>query len=248
MCKYGYYQVLGINQNATEYDVKKAFIRLAFQYHPELNPRKENERKFREIYKAYTVLQDKAEGQEYSPLGWDTLSQSYSAEETSFKLSLEDTLYEILGVSRDASEQDINKAVTKSVAQYRPILKELGYSSISSFARDNGEKLKKVYRAYTALRDRARGRGQDQLDQDAPSQAYTEEEPSFELSLEDILYMIEEFGREFGIRLDENAIDPLGVLPLGKQAVHSFSQVSEHLLSDVLGIKIKSGIRRRRII
>lgn len=54
--KRDYYEVLGIERNASEEDIKKAFRRLAFQYHPDRNKEPGAEAKFKEISEAYEVL------------------------------------------------------------------------------------------------------------------------------------------------------------------------------------------------
>jgi DnaJ-class molecular chaperone len=150
-------------------------------------------------------------------------------------ISLEGIIYEILEVSRDASEQDINRAVARLAAQYPSVL-DLG--------RGNGEKVKEVYKAYTVLRDRARRRGYERSDQHAPNQAYVEDELFFALGLEKIL---KELATEFGLSFEEKSIDPLGVLPLGRQVAHEFYRVGEQLLSDVLGIRVRGKVRGRRL-
>ena len=55
-----YYEILGINVDATDSDVKKAFRILAKKFHPDKNPGDEQtaERKFKEIVNAYQVLID----------------------------------------------------------------------------------------------------------------------------------------------------------------------------------------------
>jgi molecular chaperone DnaJ len=55
-----YYQILGVNRNASKEDIKKAYRDLAKKYHPDLNPdnKKEAEEKFKEISEAYEVLMD----------------------------------------------------------------------------------------------------------------------------------------------------------------------------------------------
>lgn len=62
-----YYQILGVNENATEEEIKKAFRKLAFQHHPDKNigHEKEAEEKFKDINEAYGVLGDKAKRQQY---------------------------------------------------------------------------------------------------------------------------------------------------------------------------------------
>ena len=53
--KKDYYEVLGINKNATDEELKKAYRKLAKQYHPDANPdnKEEAEKKFKEVNEAY---------------------------------------------------------------------------------------------------------------------------------------------------------------------------------------------------
>ncbi len=62
-----YYQILGVADNANQEDIKKAFRRLAFKYHPDTNPgnEKQAEERFKEINEAYGVLGDKSKRQQY---------------------------------------------------------------------------------------------------------------------------------------------------------------------------------------
>ncbi|MBN1286607.1 MAG: J domain-containing protein [Anaerolineae bacterium] len=65
-----YYKILGVDKNASEKDVKKAFRKLARQYHPDVNPgNAEAEAKFKEINEAYEVLKDKDRRAKYDQLG-----------------------------------------------------------------------------------------------------------------------------------------------------------------------------------
>lgn len=246
MCKQDYYQILGVNQNANEQDIKRAFVKLAFQYHPEINPGAENEGKFKEIYKAYAVLKDAAKRQEYDQIGHDEASRAYAVEESSLDLSLESIVCEILGVAKDASEQDIDKAVTKLASQYRSTLKDLGYRSISDISGDDMNKFSKLYKAYAVIKEKAKRREDNRPDQDASSQE-SAEEPFFTLTFEDILYEIKKFAKEIGLSFDEES-DPLGISSLGEQIAKDTYWYGEHFLSDVLGIKIRGKVRRRRVL
>ena len=59
MSKRDYYEVLGVERNVSEADLKKAFKRLAMKHHPDRNPdNKESEEKFKEAKEAYDVLSD----------------------------------------------------------------------------------------------------------------------------------------------------------------------------------------------
>jgi len=65
-----YYQVLGVQRNADEKEIKKAFRKLAQQYHPDKNQGdKAAEAKFKEINEAYTVLSDADKRSKYDRFG-----------------------------------------------------------------------------------------------------------------------------------------------------------------------------------
>jgi len=58
-----YYQILGVSNDASPDDIKKAFRRLAHQYHPD--KKEGNEQKFKEINEAYQVLSNPQKRQQY---------------------------------------------------------------------------------------------------------------------------------------------------------------------------------------
>jgi curved DNA-binding protein len=65
-----YYQVLGVSKNADEKEIKKAYRKLARQFHPDVNPNdKTAEAKFKEINEAYEVLGDAEKRRKYDELG-----------------------------------------------------------------------------------------------------------------------------------------------------------------------------------
>jgi len=65
-----YYETLGVVRNATDEDIKKAFRKLARQYHPDVaKNKKQAEEKFKEINEAYEVLGDPARRKRYDELG-----------------------------------------------------------------------------------------------------------------------------------------------------------------------------------
>jgi molecular chaperone DnaJ len=72
MAKRDYYQVLGVSRNATPEELKKAYRKLAMQYHPDRNPgNKEMEEKFKEAAEAYEVLSDADKKRRYDQFGHD---------------------------------------------------------------------------------------------------------------------------------------------------------------------------------
>ena len=70
-----YYQTLGITKNATEAEIKKAYRKLALQYHPDRNKGKDTEGKFKEVTKAYEVLSDPQKKQTYDQFGHAAFEQ-----------------------------------------------------------------------------------------------------------------------------------------------------------------------------
>ncbi len=69
--KRDYYEVLGVSKTATDDELKKAYRKLAKQYHPDLHPGdKEAEAKFKEINEAYEVLSDADKRAKYDQYGF----------------------------------------------------------------------------------------------------------------------------------------------------------------------------------
>src|ERR1700732_535256 len=67
-----YYKVLGVPRTASQEDIKKAFRKLARQYHPDVaKDKKGGEARFKEINEAYEVLGDPANRAKYDALGVD---------------------------------------------------------------------------------------------------------------------------------------------------------------------------------
>ena len=68
--KRDYYEVLGVSRDATPEEIKKAYKKLAKQYHPDLNPdSKTAEEKFKEVSEAYSVLSDADARARYDQFG-----------------------------------------------------------------------------------------------------------------------------------------------------------------------------------
>ncbi len=64
-----YYEVLGVARDATAADIKKAYRKLAHQYHPDVSTDPEGEAKFKEVAEAYATLKDVEKRAAYDDLG-----------------------------------------------------------------------------------------------------------------------------------------------------------------------------------
>ncbi|MBD3388180.1 MAG: molecular chaperone DnaJ [Candidatus Altiarchaeales archaeon] len=67
--KRDYYEVLGVDKGASEAEIKKAYRKLAKQYHPDVNKAPEAEEKFKEVSEAYEVLTDPTKRANYDQYG-----------------------------------------------------------------------------------------------------------------------------------------------------------------------------------
>src|SRR5260221_9668363 len=65
-----YYKILGVDRNAADKEIKKAYRKLARQYHPDMNPTDKNaDKNFKQINEAYEVLSDADKRAKYDQLG-----------------------------------------------------------------------------------------------------------------------------------------------------------------------------------
>ena len=77
MSKRDYYEVLGLDRNATVDEIKKAYRKLARKYHPDVNKEPDAEQKFKEIKEAYETLSDPNKKAHYDQFGHSDPNQGF---------------------------------------------------------------------------------------------------------------------------------------------------------------------------
>ena len=77
-----YYQILGLDRDASEDEMKKAYRKLALRYHPDHHPDDpKSEEKFKEVSEAYAVLSDPKKKKEYDWFGYARFRGRYTSED-----------------------------------------------------------------------------------------------------------------------------------------------------------------------
>jgi len=81
MTKEDYYTILGVSRDSSKEEIKKAYKKLAKQYHPDISKDSSAEEKFKKISEAYAVLSDDTKKQQYDQFGHAGFDQRYSQED-----------------------------------------------------------------------------------------------------------------------------------------------------------------------
>lgn len=167
-----YYQILGISKEATAEDIKRAYRKLARQYHPDLNPgNKEAEEKFKDIGEAYEVLSEASKRAQYDQFsrfwkqsgfqGSTPRSKSWNGR-TAGRGNSEDIDFSQFRDFNSFVEQLLNRRTENSAAQrtadpYRPGTTKTAYTVPRSAPRNAEARLSvPLERAYSGGRERIR--------------------------------------------------------------------------------------------
>ncbi len=115
MTKRDYYDVLGVQRNASDADIKKAFRNLAKENHPDRNPNnKEAETRFKEINEAYETLKDPQTRSSYDKFGHAAsqggMGSGFSGFNSNFSGSMSDIFEDIFGEFTGRRNQGTSQA------------------------------------------------------------------------------------------------------------------------------------------
>ena len=70
------YNILSIQRNATETEIKSAYKKLAFQYHPDKNKEKDASQRFKDISEAYSILSKPEKRKQYDMFGYESMMET----------------------------------------------------------------------------------------------------------------------------------------------------------------------------
>lgn len=139
-----YYELLGVSETASKEEIKRAFRRLAREYHPDVNKAPDAEAKFKEINRAYSILSNETTRFDFDRRLKQRRAKAAATNTTSFfhQRNQNQNYYEILKVNQNDSSEKIT-------IQYK--MMRLQYSTV--FAKDahSAEMSRKIERAYEIL-------------------------------------------------------------------------------------------------
>jgi len=95
LSKSDYYDVLGVQRNATKDEIKNKYRQLALKYHPDRNKSPDAESKFKEISEAYAILSDDEKRAQYDQFGHAGIDGRYSTEDIFRGVNFDEILRDI---------------------------------------------------------------------------------------------------------------------------------------------------------
>jgi DnaJ-class molecular chaperone len=116
-----YYKTLSVPENASDEDIRKAFRKLAFQYHPDKNigHEKEAEEKFKDLNEAYGVLSDRVKRQQYDMARKGVFAGAgYNPSNQGFRYSQEDIFRDTF--TNQATMEELNRMFSQAGLRFDP--------------------------------------------------------------------------------------------------------------------------------
>jgi len=92
--KLDYYDALGISRDASQEEIKRAFRKLAFKYHPDRSKIPDAEEKFKEASEAYAILSDPEKRRQYDASGFEGIKKQYKQEDIYNRQNFQDIFSE----------------------------------------------------------------------------------------------------------------------------------------------------------
>jgi molecular chaperone DnaJ len=92
--KLDYYDTLGISLDASQEEIKRAFRKLAYKYHPDRSKIPDTEEKFKEASEAYAILSDPEKRHQYDTLGREGIKKQYKQEDIYNRQNFQDIFSE----------------------------------------------------------------------------------------------------------------------------------------------------------
>ncbi|WP_027121979.1 DnaJ domain-containing protein [[Mycoplasma] imitans] len=144
-----YYELLGVSEDASKDDIKRAFRRLAREYHPDVNKAPDAEAKFKEINKAYSILSNETTRFDFDRRLKQRRARAATYNNSPFfnQKTQNQNYYEILKVNA-------NDSLEKITIQYK--MMRLQYSTVFAKDAQSAEMSRKIERAYEVLSNPSR--------------------------------------------------------------------------------------------
>lgn len=134
MSKPNYYEILGISSTATKDEIKKAYRKLALQYHPDKNKSSDAHERFIEINEAYLILYDDEARAKY-----DREFKAYRQKEpTTEKEKQTDTKKETENAFEDFDLNDWSKKAKNQAEEYSQMSYETFYNLVMGIVKETG--------------------------------------------------------------------------------------------------------------
>ena len=92
--KLDFYDALGVSRDASQKEIKSAFRKLAFKYHPDRSKLPDAEAKFKEASEAYAILSDPEKRRKYDALGFEGINTQYRQEDIYNRENFQDVFSE----------------------------------------------------------------------------------------------------------------------------------------------------------